>query len=216
MKVWVGILIGLCAPLAIGAVVIAAGFVDVSATSSPGAIERTIAPYARDRSIARRAPKTALPQPDDNAIARGREHYRTNCLVCHAAPGLPSSELAKGLNPLPPSLESKATQSRTDGELYWIISRGIRMTGMPAFSPTHADPEIWNLVAFVRRLPRMTDDDRSFLRQAPADEGSHHRTVPNEHGTETAKSAPAADNPDPADHGHSADHQHHNKHENRK
>jgi hypothetical protein len=30
---------------------------------------------------------------------------------------------------------------------------------MPAFGPTHTDPEIWSLVDVVRRLPEMTPEE---------------------------------------------------------
>jgi len=33
------------------------------------------------------------------------------------------------------------------------------MTGMPAFGPTHKDEEIWSVVAFVQRLPKMSEEE---------------------------------------------------------
>ena len=45
------------------------------------------------------------------------------------------------------------------GELFWIAKNGIRMTGMPAFGSTHKDEEIWKVVAFVQRLPTVTEED---------------------------------------------------------
>ena len=37
------------------------------------------------------------------------------------------------------------------------------MTGMPAFAPTHTEDEIWKMVAFVRHLPNLTQEERSRL-----------------------------------------------------
>jgi mono/diheme cytochrome c family protein len=55
-------------------------------------------------------------------------------------------------------------QARPDGELQWIVSNGIRMTGMPAFGPSRTEEEIWQLVAALRRLPQLTDAERQELR----------------------------------------------------
>jgi mono/diheme cytochrome c family protein len=39
------------------------------------------------------------------------------------------------------------------------------MTGMPAFGPTEDEEEIWHMVAFVRHLPELTDDEMARLRE---------------------------------------------------
>ena len=54
-----------------------------------------------------------------------------------------------------------ATQSRTDGELFWTIEHGIRHTGMAAFGDgtPEGERESWGLVHFIRRLPKLTDED---------------------------------------------------------
>ena len=75
------------------------------------------------------------------------------CVSCHGAPGVDASEAGDGLNPPAPDLTLPRVQKRTDGELFWLVQNGIRMTGMPAFGTTHKDEEIWKIVAFVRRLP---------------------------------------------------------------
>ena len=43
-----------------------------------------------------------------------------------------------------------------DGELFWILKHGIKMTGMAAWGPTHNDNLIWNMVAFLRKLPGLS------------------------------------------------------------
>jgi len=37
-----------------------------------------------------------------------------------------------------------------------IIKRGIKMSGMPAWGPTHSEEELWALVAFLKLLPTMS------------------------------------------------------------
>ena len=58
-------------------------------------------------------------------------------------------------------LTSKRVQSYSDQELYWIIRNGIRFTGMPAFGEVEAPDHIWDLVNYVRTLPRNSQNPRA-------------------------------------------------------
>jgi mono/diheme cytochrome c family protein len=82
-------------------------------------------------------------------------------------------ELSKGLNPPAPSL-GKGENGTPDGELFWVIKHGIRMTAMPAFGPTHTDEEIWKIVTFLRHLPDLTKEERDSLQAATSGEAHHH------------------------------------------
>jgi hypothetical protein len=42
------------------------------------------------------------------------------------------------------------------------------MTGMPAFSATHSEEELWKLVAALRRLPELTAEETALLKGSPA------------------------------------------------
>jgi mono/diheme cytochrome c family protein len=166
----VGILVTLLVPI----LVLGTGAINMGADVKPGFIERTLAPWGLDRSVEKRAPNEKNPYTGDSAaIATGLDHYRENCVMCHGAPGVPGAELSKGLNPHAPSL-AKEENDTPDGELFWIIKHGIRMTPMPAFGPTHTDEEIWKIVAFIRHLPDLTAQERDALREATGEEGHHH------------------------------------------
>ena len=116
-------------------------------------------------SIRRHAPRSTNPVGDDPvALAEGLDDYRESCLSCHGAGRIAPGEFAAGLNPPAPSLGSKDVQSLSDGELFWVISHGIRATGMPAFSTTRDEKEIWRIAAFLRHLPRLTDAETGRLR----------------------------------------------------
>jgi mono/diheme cytochrome c family protein len=165
-----GILVSLLVPI----VVLATGAINVGADVKPGLIERTLAPWGRDRSVANRAPNEKNPfAGDPAAIATGLDHYRENCVMCHGAPGVAGAELSKGLNPPAPSL-GEGENDTPDGELFWVIKHGIRMTPMPAFGPTHTDEEIWKIVAFIRHLPDLTAQERDSLGAATGEESHHH------------------------------------------
>jgi mono/diheme cytochrome c family protein len=146
------------------AAVLGTGLVDFSATNQPGRLEERLATFALNRSIARHATKARNPLGDSpEAAAAGLGLFRTHCVACHGAPGLDPTEAGASLNPPAPGLTLPRVQARPDGELFWIISRGIRMTGMPAFGPSRREDEIWQLVAALRRLPRLTDEEKSAL-----------------------------------------------------
>ncbi|MCL5097622.1 MAG: cytochrome c [Candidatus Omnitrophica bacterium] len=159
----VGILLCIVVPLAI----FAAGTINFGATTKPGWLERTLAPWALDQSRETRAPRENDPYTNAPAVlVTGLDYYRANCVMCHGAPEVDTWDLAKGLNPSAPHLQSHGTQSFSDGELFWTVKQGVRMTGMPAFKPTHSDEQIWIIVAFVRHLPSLSADEKAALRAA--------------------------------------------------
>jgi hypothetical protein len=44
--------------------------------------------------------------------------------------------------------------------LFWVVKNGINMTGMPSFGAIDVpDQEIWSIVAFVKKLPTVSDED---------------------------------------------------------
>jgi mono/diheme cytochrome c family protein len=198
-----GLLVALILATGVFGVAVVTGVFDLSATAKPSALEQRIARFLLNRSIERRAPRSTNPIPSSAAVLEeGLSHYRTNCLACHGAPGVEPFELGRGLNPPAPDLSAPAIQARPDGELFWVIRHGIRMTGMPAFQPTHSDEEIWALVGTVRHLPQLMPAERAFLQSAHEtqehrhdDAGHEHApspgtTEPNAHSHETAPEAP--------------------------
>jgi len=48
----------------------------------------------------------------------------------------------------------------SDGEIYYPIAYGIRLSGMPAFGEAvDTDMDSWKLVAFIRHLPKLTPEE---------------------------------------------------------
>ena len=87
---------------------------------------------------------------DDSLVKMGFVHYREMCVSCHGAPGIKQSEFAEGLYTNPPML-SKVANDWTPQQLFWITKNGLKMTGMPAFGPTHTDDMIWAIIAFTKK-----------------------------------------------------------------
>jgi mono/diheme cytochrome c family protein len=122
----------------------------------------------RERSIAVRAEALDVPSDLDHAkrAEAGAHHYAEMCVGCHLAPGITRSELREGLYPLPPSLVEPSV--RDPRSAFWIIKHGIKMSAMPAWGKSHDDEAIWNMVAFIRKMPAMSPGDYHALAgQAP-------------------------------------------------
>ncbi len=177
-----GIVVGGLLAVGVPLAVVALGVIDMSAASPPGRMESVIGPWVLNRSMARHAQEQDNPFEDaPSVLPSGMKHYGANCVLCHGAREVPPVELAHGLNPPAPALDAEAARSRTDGQLFWVVRNGIRMTGMPAFGPTHEDEEIWHIVAFVRHLPDLTDQERQTLLAVVQKEPDHHGSADRTH-----------------------------------
>jgi mono/diheme cytochrome c family protein len=111
----------------------------------------------REQSINHHAGGLKVPDLADPAlIRRGAGNYDAMCTGCHLAPGLPETELSKGLYPSPPNL----TKARmTDAaHHFWVIKHGIKASGMPAWGKSMEDEYIWGMVAFLQQLPKLDED----------------------------------------------------------
>jgi mono/diheme cytochrome c family protein len=109
-------------------------------------------------SVVNRAKSVQAPaQLTDQQARAGFAIYNQTCVHCHGAPGRDPGDIAKGLNPEAPDL-AEAAAEMTNGQMFWIIKNGIKMSGMASYGKVHNDDEIWNIVAFVQRLPKMTPE----------------------------------------------------------
>ena len=104
-------------------------------------------------------------EPTEAVLREGLEHFADHCAVCHANNGSGDTEIGRGLYPRSPDMRSAATQDLSDGELFGIIENGIRLTGMPAWGNGTQEGEraSWALVHFIRRLPKLTDEEISEM-----------------------------------------------------
>jgi mono/diheme cytochrome c family protein len=141
--------------LVILAIVIGSGVYDFAADSAHTALATNLIQFARERSIEVRTAGIKVPAlTSPTMIREGAEHYDAMCVSCHLAPGTPENEMRPGMNPKPPRLASVPARNPT--EQFWIVKHGLKMTAMPAWGTTHSDEEIWNMVAFLQRLPGMS------------------------------------------------------------
>ncbi len=133
----------------------------------------------RERSIAVRAGGVTVPADLGNQkrIAAGAGLYNEMCTSCHLGPGLERSEISQGLYPRAPELARGIDLSAA--EEFWVIKHGIKMTAMPAWGPTHNDTLIWDMVAFLQKLPHLTPAQyQALVKSAPEDHDEMMRDMP--------------------------------------
>ena len=163
----------------------------ISAKSEPGALEKKIATHLRSLEIPRGAREQRSPvAPSDAAIDDGMEHFADHCAVCHGNDGSGNTHMGQNLYPRVPDMRQAATQNLTDGELFYIIENGVKLSGMPAWGgdPEHGAEANWNLVQFIRHLPKLTDKEVAHMRdlnpKAPdeqAESKKPHEKEPHQH-----------------------------------
>lgn len=148
--------------LAVGAAVFFfGGYFNVAASAPDPGIVNWALTKVRTASIDRRAGLAPPGNLDDPEIVRAgaRAFSERGCANCHGAPGVNWQKFSEGLNPDPPDLKDIAHE-REPAQLFWVVKNGLKMTAMPSFGAIGADDrEIWSIVAFVRKLPNVSEAD---------------------------------------------------------
>ncbi len=145
--------------------IIRSGF---SAHDQPSAAETVIARSVRQYAIPTKARDAKNPvEGSPKVLAGAMEHFADHCAICHGNDGKGRTLIGKGLYPKPSDMTLDETQRLTDGELYYIIQNGVRLTGMPAFGEAGSDKqdeESWALVSFIRHLPKLTGEEEQQMK----------------------------------------------------
>ena len=139
----------------------------------------------RERSIERVASKIEVPSDlnTSSRLLRGGADYNDMCASCHLTPSKNKSDFTLGLYPSPPNLSLNENEdgygSHGDGlytqrRQFWIIKHGIKASGMPAWGPSHDDQRIWDMVAFLKRLPELSPAQYQIL-SARGDSSNGHK-----------------------------------------
>jgi len=170
----------------------ATGTFQVSAIPREPSTAASFLGYVMDHSVQAHAKGLSAPDLDrPEMVAEGAHHYRALCQQCHGGPGVKPEELAKGLDPEAPDL-AKTADDWSSGELFWITRNGIRMSAMPAWKTTDTDQELWEVVAFVRKLSKMSPEDYARLTAGGNGEESDEQGD----GSEGGKGEPGVLNPE--------------------
>jgi mono/diheme cytochrome c family protein len=148
-------------------ILIYAGTYDVAADTPHTQPVFWLMQTVRNRSIAAHATDVVpIDLNDPKRITSGAGQYDEMCSSCHLAPGMKRTEISRGLYPRAPELRRGG--SLTPAEQFWVIKHGIKMTGMPAWGVTHDDELLWDMVAFLRKMPELTADQyQALVKSAP-------------------------------------------------
>jgi mono/diheme cytochrome c family protein len=137
------------------------GFYSVAANEPDPGVVHWVLEHVREASIERHANESSSVNLDDTDILRsGARAFATRgCTNCHGAPGVNWQKFSEGLQPDPPDLKD-IVKEREPSELFWVVKHGIKMTAMPSFGAIGVeDKEIWSIVAFIKKLPNVSEAD---------------------------------------------------------
>lgn len=164
-KAGIGLLIFLIAAIVGVGLFVQHGF---SARDEPTAVEAFVARTLRRLSVpsSQRDAKNPVPLTPE-VLAQGLAHFADHCAGCHGNDGRGKTTIGQNLYPKAPDMWARQTQSLSDGELFYIIKNGVRLTGMAAWGEDSAedDLESWHLVHFIRHLPKITTEELAEMRE---------------------------------------------------
>lgn len=140
------------------------GSAPVATTDSDMPFERYFAHKALDARVAKDMPKVVpIPVNEANYLA-GADLYKQHCAVCHGLPLAQKTAIATGMYPQPPRLlEGKGVTDDEPGESYWKISNGIRLTGMPGFSKSLSETQMWQVALLLANADKLPASARTAL-----------------------------------------------------
>jgi mono/diheme cytochrome c family protein len=172
----------------------------ISARDQPTALETFVARQMRHLAVPRSERQAPNPVPaTPEVLAEARAHFADHCASCHGNDGSGQTEIGQHLYPKAPDMRQADTQSLSDGELFYIIHNGIRLTGMPAWGDAapDEDQDSWKLVHFIRHLPKLSPEELDEMKQL-----NPQSPQEKEEAEEEEKFLQSDDSPAPAPHHH--------------
>ena len=135
------------------------GLYNVSATKPHPGIVNTFFHMIAERSIQRNSASLTVPYDvnDKDMYLKGFKEYEHMCVQCHGAPGVEASPTGKGLFPPPPKFPEEKLYEYSLKDIFWVTKNGVKMTGMPAYGPTHKDEAIWAVAIFLDRSRNLSE-----------------------------------------------------------
>ena len=142
-----------------------AGGISMETTAPPLPLEKTVAHMALRASMGHAADQKNPLQFNDDTMLAAAQKYKQNCAVCHGAPGQARTLISKGMFPDPPQLFEKEGMVMDDpeGETFWKVTHGIRLSGMPGFGSTLSDTERWQLTTLLAHADKLSPAVHSEL-----------------------------------------------------
>lgn len=143
----------------LGGLIFVSGLVPINASSRHWPITEWLLKTAMKRSVSTHSLEVkAPPLADPDLVLKGAAHFEIGCRSCHGSPGFPQPRIAHMMTPAPSDLMQRAGTWK-DEELFYVIKHGVKFTGMPAWPAAERDDEVWAMVAFLRRLPKLNEEE---------------------------------------------------------
>lgn len=174
-----GALIVICAAPAAAFLFAWSGVYNIAASSGHLALVSRFLQFGMQNSVETYAIGTEVPQLGPALAERGMLYFQSGCAPCHGAPGLSRNPVALAMLPPPPDL-TRASNDWSDAQLFRIVKHGIKYTGMPAWSAPSRDDEVWALVAFLRRMPKIAAGEYKAATGLRDSENDAARMIANE------------------------------------
>jgi len=93
-------------------------------------------------------------KPTAASIAVGKKKYGYDCAMCHGTDGDGKGDLAVDMKlKMLDYRDAAALKSVTDGEMFYVIKNG-NGGEMPSEADRLKDEDIWNLVNYIRSIPK--------------------------------------------------------------
>jgi thiosulfate dehydrogenase len=164
-----GLILGLVLVPLCGYLYFTGGSAPVATTDSDIPFETFFARKALSARIAKEMPKSVPIQATEGNYLAGADLYKQHCAVCHGLPLEPKSAIASGMYPRPPQLlQGKGVTDDEPGETYWKTANGIRLTGMPGYSKSLSETQMWQVALMLANADKLPASVKTSLVSPPA------------------------------------------------
>jgi thiosulfate dehydrogenase len=169
LKFIAGLILGILLVPALIYFYLTGGSAPVATTDSDMPFESLLARKAQHARIDKEMPKNVPIQATEANYLAGAELYKQHCAVCHGLPLAPKTAIATGMYPHPPQLfQGKGVTDDEPGETYWKIFNGFRLTGMPGFSKSLNETQMWQMALLLANADKLPAAVKAALVAPPA------------------------------------------------
>lgn len=173
MKFLAGLVLGIIVIPIVVYFYLAGGSAPVATTDPDMPFEAFFARTAQHARIDKDMPKNVPVQPSEANYVAGAELYKQHCAVCHGLPDSQKTAIATGMYPRPPQLfVGKGVTDDEPGESYWKIFNGFRLTGMPGFSKSLNETQMWQIALLVANADKLPASAKAALAAPSAAAGA--------------------------------------------
>jgi mono/diheme cytochrome c family protein len=143
-------------------------------------LEHQIRKVVLHRRIAAQQPKSVPIQPNEDNFMAGAQIYANNCAACHGTYN-ETTTFSQHMFPWPPPMwqahgpkRAIGVSNDSIGGIYWKVSNGIRLTGMPAFKQVLTPTQIWQVSVLLKNADKpLPPPVQNLLSQSPARSGAN-------------------------------------------